>query len=129
MSFGKNLQYLRQLSANMTQETLAEKLNELAHEGALLLYLDGKPEIPAKVRGTRKGIDFCCKMITETPPDPEFPVTVMYTYDRSNGEKLAEALRKLSHVIPEDRIVPVGAVVGSHIGPNACAIVYIAKEN
>ena len=27
MSFGKNLQYLRQLSKNMTQETLAEKLN------------------------------------------------------------------------------------------------------
>ena len=27
MSFGKNLQYLRQLSKNMTQEVLAEKLN------------------------------------------------------------------------------------------------------
>ena len=27
MSFGKNLQYLRQLSGNMTQEALAEKLN------------------------------------------------------------------------------------------------------
>ena len=27
MSFGKNLQYLRQLSANMTQEALAGKLN------------------------------------------------------------------------------------------------------
>ncbi len=27
MSFGKNLQYLRQLSRNMTQEALAEKLN------------------------------------------------------------------------------------------------------
>ena len=27
MSFGKNLQYLRQLHANMTQESLAEKLN------------------------------------------------------------------------------------------------------
>ena len=27
MSFGKNLQYLRKLSGNMTQETLAEKLN------------------------------------------------------------------------------------------------------
>ena len=27
MSFGKNLQYLRQLSNNMTQESLAEKLN------------------------------------------------------------------------------------------------------
>ncbi|MBP3701195.1 MAG: DegV family protein [Lachnospiraceae bacterium] len=91
--------------------------------------LDGKPEIPAKVRGMRKGIDYCCKMITEIPPDPEFPVTVMYTYNRTNGEKLAEALRAMGHVIPEDRIVPVGAVVGSHIGPDACAIVYIAKEN
>lgn len=27
MSLGKNLQYLRQLSGNMTQEALAEKLN------------------------------------------------------------------------------------------------------
>ena len=27
MSFGKNLQYLRQLSAGMTQEALAEKLD------------------------------------------------------------------------------------------------------
>ena len=27
MSFGKNLQYLRQLSKNMTQEALADKLN------------------------------------------------------------------------------------------------------
>ena len=90
---------------------------------------EGKPEIPAKVRGMRKGIDYCCKMITETPPDPEFPVYVMYTYDRTNGEKLAAALRNLGHEIPEERIIPVGAVVGSHIGPNACAIVYVAKEN
>ena len=27
MSFGKNLQYFRKLSGNMTQEALAEKLN------------------------------------------------------------------------------------------------------
>ena len=27
-----------------------------------------------------------------------------------------------------DRIVPVGAAVGTHIGPYACAIVYVAKE-
>ena len=27
MGFGKNLQYLRKLSAGMTQEALAEKLN------------------------------------------------------------------------------------------------------
>lgn len=31
MSFGNNLQYLRQLSGNMTQEVLAEKLNVSRH--------------------------------------------------------------------------------------------------
>ncbi len=89
---------------------------------------DGRPEIPAKVRGMRKGIDYLCKMVQEEIPDPEFPVTVMYTYDRTNGEKLAEALGGMGYEIPEDRIVPVGAVVGAHIGPNACAVVYISKE-
>ena len=89
---------------------------------------DGHPEIPAKVRGMRKGIDYLCKMIQEEVPDPDFPVYVMYTYDRTNGEKLAAALKPLGYEIPNERIVPVGAVVGSHIGPNACAIVYIAKK-
>ncbi len=30
--------------------------------------------------------------------------------------------------IPDNRIIPVGAAIGTHIGPNACGIVYIAKE-
>lgn len=31
MSFGRNLQYLRRLSGNMTQEALAEHLNVSRH--------------------------------------------------------------------------------------------------
>jgi len=89
---------------------------------------DGRPEIPAKVMGIRKGIDYLCKKIDQIEPDPDFPVYVMYTHVRTNGEQLAAALRKKGYDIPDSRIINVGAVVGTHIGPNACAIVYIAKK-
>ena len=96
-----------------------------------IMHVDkrGRPEIPAKMLGMRKAMDYILKKIHENPMDPAYPMTVMYTADRSNGEKLAERIRtELGIDVPDDRIVPVGAAVGTHIGPNACAIVYVAKE-
>jgi len=95
-----------------------------------IMHVDksGRPEIPAKVLGIRKGIEYLCKKVSDIPPDPEFDIYVMYTADRSNGEKLAQRLGEMGYVIPSQRIVPVGAVVGAHIGPGACAVVYIAKK-
>ena len=37
------------------------------------------------------------------------------------------AKRELGYEIPEERIIQVGAGIGSHIGPNACGIVYVAE--
>ena len=96
-----------------------------------IMHVDkqGRPEIPAKMIGMRKAMDFILRKITENPMDPEHPMTVMYTADRRNGEKLAERIRsELGIDVPDDRIVPVGAAVGTHIGPYACAIVYAAKK-
>ena len=95
-----------------------------------IMHMDkqGRPEIPAKMLGMRKAMDYILRKIPENPMDPAHPMTVMYTADRSNGEKLAERIRtELGIDVPDDRIVPVGAAVGTHIGPNACAIVYVAK--
>ena len=42
--------------------------------------------------------------------------------------ELLFALEALTGVsVPDERIIPVGAVVGTHIGPGACAVVYIGK--
>lgn len=104
-------------------------VGSLAHIKPIMhVTLDGRPEIPAKVLGIKKGIDYLCRQIENKEPDLDFPVYVMYTHIRTNGEQLAAALRNKGYDIPDSRIINVGAVVGTHIGPNACAIVYISKE-
>ena len=87
----------------------------------------GGIEVPAKAMGMRKGMDILCKKPELLPPDPDFPIYVMYTGDRSNGEKLAQKLTSLGYPIPDSQIINVGAAIGSHVGPGACGIVYITK--
>lgn len=89
---------------------------------------DGRVEVPAKAMGMRKGMEYLCKRVEERKPDPNFPFYAMYTADRANGEALAQKFRAMGYDIPEERIINVGAAIGSHVGPNACGMVYIAEE-
>jgi len=89
---------------------------------------DGRVEIPAKVIGMRKGIAHLGKIFQENEPDPDFPVYAMYTKDRTNGELMARHLERFGCEIPPERIINVGAAIGSHVGPNACGMVYVAKK-
>ena len=88
---------------------------------------DGSIEVPAKAIGMRKGMDMLCKRIEQRKPSPDHNFYVMYTADRSIGEALAEKVRSLGIDVPDERIIQVGAGIGSHIGPNACGIVYVAE--
>ena len=89
---------------------------------------DGRVEVPAKAMGMRKGMEYLCKRVEEREPDPNFPFYAMYTADRTNGETLARKFRDMGYDIPDERIINVGAAIGSHVGPNACGMVYIAQE-
>ena len=86
---------------------------------------EGKVEVPAKAMGMRKGMEFLCKRLETQKPSGEHPLYVMYTADRSNGELLAEKFRAMGYDIPDSCIINVGAAIGSHIGPNACGMVYV----
>lgn len=88
---------------------------------------EGKVEVPAKAMGMRKGMEYLCKRVEERKPSGEFPFYVMYTADRSNGEVLAQKFRDMGYDIPQERIINVGAAIGSHVGPNACGMVYIGE--
>ncbi len=85
---------------------------------------EGGIVVPGKAMGMRKGMDFLCKRIEQQTPSREFPLYVMYTADRNIGRTLAEKVTALGYEVPEERIIQVGAGIGSHIGPNACGIVY-----
>ncbi len=88
---------------------------------------EGGIEVPAKAMGMRKGMDFLCKRFDVQKPGGDETLYVMYTADRTIGQALAKKVRELGYDVPEERIIQVGAGIGSHIGPNACGIVYIAE--
>ena len=85
-------------------------------------------EVPAKAMGMRKGMDYLCKRLEQQVPDENFPLYVMYTGDRTNGETLRGRLGELGYQVPDSRVINVGAAIGSHIGPGVCGLVYVEKE-
>lgn len=89
---------------------------------------NGQIEIPAKTRGMRNGMAFLCSQIENKPPDTKYPLYVMFTGNRTNGELLAKRLCDLGYAVSNEHIINVGAAIGSHIGPNACGLVYAASE-
>ena len=89
---------------------------------------EGKVAVPGKAMGMRKGMDTLCKYLESHQPDPDFPVYLMYTNQRSAAESLGQRMEAHGYSIPADRIIGVGAAIGTHIGPEACGVVYIEKE-
>ena len=87
----------------------------------------GKAEIVSKHIGLNKAIRYIVDRLDDEVPDPEYPFYVMYTYDKVNAYKLVEKLKEKGIEVSEDRIIPVGATVGAHIGPYACAVASIKK--
>ncbi len=89
---------------------------------------DGRVEVSSKAMGMRKGMDYLCKRLAVFTPDPAYDLYVMYTADHTNGELLAQRLETLGYVVPSERIINVGAAIGSHVGPNACGLVYVSQD-
>ena len=105
------------------------KLGTLANINPIItVESDGSIGIPAKAMGMRKGMDLLCKQAQSRPADPAFPIYVMYTNNRSVAEALAATLAAVGIPVPDERIIQVGAAIGSHIGPDACGLVYVAAK-
>lgn len=94
----------------------------------ITVTVDGCIDVPAKILGMRRGINFIEKKVGEVEPDPDYPFYVMYICDRKNADILADILRSKGMDIPESHIINVGAGIGSHVGPGGCGYVYVAKE-
>ena len=104
------------------------KLGTLAQVKPIIRVTEeGAIEVPAKAMGMRKGMDFLCKRVEAQAPSKEHNFYAMYTGDRSNGVLLAEKFRAMGYDIPDEKIINVGAAIGSHVGPNACGMVYVKE--
>ncbi len=104
------------------------KLGTLANiKPIITVEPDGGVGIPAKAMGMRKGIDYQCKQVAAKPADPAHPFYVMYTNNIAVAKDLAKKLESIGITTDDDHIIQVGAAIGSHIGPDACGLVYVAK--
>ena len=107
----------------------AYKLGTLANiKPIITVEPDGGIGIPAKAMGMRKGIDYQCKHASTVPADPEQPFYVMYTNKREVARELAKKLETVGISVDEAHTIQVGAAIGSHIGPDACGLVYAAAK-
>lgn len=105
------------------------KLGTLANiKPIITVERDGGIGIPAKAMGMRKGIDHQCKQVAQIPVDPNHPFYVMYTNKPSVARDLAKKLESIGIQVDEDHTIQVGAGIGSHIGPDACGLVYVAAK-
>jgi DegV family protein with EDD domain len=104
------------------------KLGTLANiKPIITVEPEGSVGIPAKAMGMRKGMDYQCKQVSARPASAEHPFYVMYTNNRSVAEALAKRLETIGITTADDHIIQVGAAIGSHIGPDACGLVYVAE--
>ena len=104
------------------------KLGTLANiKPIITVDSEGRVQVPAKAMGMRKGMDFLCKRHLTQVPDMDYPFYVMYTNNREVAQTLVKRLEEAGISVPEEQIIQVGAAIGSHIGPEACGLVYVRK--
>ena len=75
----------------------------------------------------RRAVAYLRKQLREKRPDGSFPVYLMYTHVRENALLLQRAVEEEGILVPDGALLDVGAVIGSHIGPNACGLVYVRE--
>lgn len=76
--------------------------------------------------GRKRAFDTIMKQLESIEIDDRFPVYAIYSYRTKNCERLEVRLQEAGISVTERR--QIGYVIGSHIGPNACGVVYVEKK-
>jgi len=83
-----------------------------------------------KSMGRSAGKKLVYRQFEEHSPDPDFPVYFLYTSDKDIGEKfMQETIEKYGLDSYNTCLIPVGGVIGTHIGRNCMGISYVIKES
>ncbi|MBO7423920.1 MAG: DegV family protein, partial [Oscillospiraceae bacterium] len=82
-----------------------------------ILYVthEGQVTVPGRAQGMRRGMSYMLKKIEECPPDPAFPIHVMYTSDQEVGKQFADYLNKHQVANVALQLWQVGAAIGAHV--------------
>lgn len=85
----------------------------------------GNVELLAKSFNIKRGIKSLAERLEREELNPHFPVYVMYSDNESLANDLTSDIKRLLPNVHSVETVKVGAVIGSHIGTNACGIAFV----
>ncbi|MCH5270793.1 MAG: DegV family protein [Lachnospiraceae bacterium] len=93
-----------------------------------VLGLDGEGiiKVEEKCLGLPRAYKAIIHKLQRVRPDTAFPIYTLYSYGTENTENLEKALRQAE--IPITERLQIGATIGTHIGPGAAGLIYIAEE-
>ena len=86
---------------------------------------EGQVDVIGKCVGRNKAIGQILKQLTAIGRDEAFPLYPIYSYGTENCTKLCEKLHAARY--RTDEMLQIGPTIGSHIGPEAFGIVFVAK--
>lgn len=82
-----------------------------------------------KALGTAAGKRMIFQRIEAHMPDPEFPIYFVYTSDREMGQQfMEETIKKFGLEDFQTRLVPIGGVIGTHLGTKGVGLAYAMKQ-
>ena len=107
----------------------AASIGKLANlKPIITLGQEGNVEMCGKQIGNRHVCKAIVQMMEKKPIDYDYPIYVIYSYDKKNSALLAHSLQKNEMLGEEVKFREIGSTIGTHIGPNAYGIVYICRE-
>lgn len=79
-----------------------------------------------KALGHNAGKRFVLHQIEHHLPDQSYPIYFMYTSDKNISQRFMEQAIEKFHLNPEIcKLLPVGGVIGTHVGTNCIGIAYV----
>ena len=88
---------------------------------------EGKVVVAGKGFGTAAAVKQAMKFIAEAPADPAYPAFSVYSDDQRSEEQLLPKLAEAG-LLPENLLHgSLGATIGTHVGPGAMGLIYIAQ--
>lgn len=94
----------------------------------LFVNQKGTPEMIARIRGEQKAVKYLLEQLQHEVPDEHYPIYLMYSYVDEAAQQLRKHLRLAGYQIRMKHMIHAGAVIGSHVGPNAFGMVYVRKK-
>lgn len=93
----------------------------------IIAVKDGKVSVASKAFGTGAATKSFLKLIANNPVDDSFPSYFLYSSDSSKKDELIPLLRQQNTLPSRLHDCRIGATIGTHIGPGAFGMAYVAK--